>query len=181
MPRSMTARPTHLALRLLILTGVRSAPLRFCRLDQIEGDVWTVPAERMKGREGATEDFRVPLSAEALRTIEAASHFARDGWLFPSVRKGVISDATMARMMERRGMEARPHGFRSSLRDWLAEATDTPREIAETVLGHSVGGLVERAYRRTDFLDQRRIVMERWAEFVTGGTGRVVALVGAAG
>jgi hypothetical protein len=58
---------THLALRLLILTGVRSAPLRNIRLDQIEGDVWTVPAEAMKGRKGATEAFRVPLSREAQR------------------------------------------------------------------------------------------------------------------
>lgn len=159
---------THLALRLLILTGVRSAPVRFIRLDQIEGDVWTIPAQNMKGREGKTEDFRVPLSAEALRVIEQAKPLARDGWLFPSVRKGVISDATMSRLMERRGMKERPHGFRSSLRDWMAEATTTPHEIAETVLGHSVGTSVERAYRRTDFLAQRRAIMEQWALVVTG-------------
>lgn len=158
---------THLALRLLILTGVRSGPLRFLHLDQIEGDVWTIPGEAMKGRRDATPDFRVPLSNEALTIIEQAKPLARDGLLFPSVRKGVISDATMSRLMERRGMLARPHGFRSSLRDWLAEATDTAHEVAETCLGHVVGGTVERAYRRTDYLEQRRAVMARWARHVT--------------
>lgn len=171
---------THLALRLLILTGVRSAPLRFIRLDQIDGDVWTIPAQNMKGREGKTEDFRVPLSGEALRVIEQAKPLARDGWLFPSVRKGVISDATMARLMERRGMKERPHGFRSSLRDWMAEATTTPHEIAETVLGHRVGNAVERAYRRTDFLAQRRVIMEQWASVVTGKTDAEISLADAA-
>ena len=159
---------THLALRLLILTGVRSRPLRFLHLDQIDGDIWTIPAEAMKGRKDATTDFRVPLSQEAQYVIQQASAFARDGFLFPSVRKGVISDATMSRLMERRGLQARPHGFRSSFRDWLAEATDAPYEVAETCLGHKVGGSVERAYRRTDFIKQRQALMERWAQHITG-------------
>jgi len=63
----------------------------------------------------------------------------------------------------------------SSLRDWLAEATNAPHDVAETILGHVVGGTVERAYRRTDFIDQRRALMERWAQHVTGMTGAVVA------
>ena len=168
---------THLALRLLILTGVRSAPLRFLRLDQIDGATWTIPGEGMKGRKGTTPDFRVPLSPEALAIIEQAKPLARDGYLFPSIRKGVLSDATMSRMMERRGMIERPHGFRSSLRDWLAEATETPHEIAETCLGHVVGGTVERAYRRTDYLDQRRVVMARWGKQVKGENGKVLNMV----
>ncbi|WP_120442577.1 tyrosine-type recombinase/integrase [Paracoccus yeei] len=167
---------THLALRLLILTGVRSAPLRFLHENQINGDVWTIPAETMKGRRDATAEFRVPLVPEALAVIDAAKSHARDGFLFPSVRKGVISDATMSRLMERREMEARPHGFRSSLRDWLAEATDAPHDVAETMMGHVVGGAVERAYRRTDFLEQRRVLLARWAMHVTGQSGAVVKL-----
>lgn len=169
---------THLALRLLILTGARSAPIRFLREEQIDGDVWTVPGERMKGRKDATTDFRIPLSAEARSVIEEARRHARDGFLFPSARKGVISDATMSRLMERREMEERPHGFRSSLRDWLAETTDAPHEVAESCLGHVVGGKVERAYRRTDYLEQRRVLMERWAQHVTGQGGQVVRMVG---
>ncbi len=168
---------THLALRLLILTGVRSAPVRFLRFDQIEGDVWVVPGERMKGRRDATPDFRVPLCLEALEVIEQARPLGRDGFLFPSVRKGVISDMTMGRLMERMNMEARPHGFRASLRNWLAEMTDTPHEVAECCLSHVVGSTTVRAYRRTDFLEQRRIVMGRWAKHVTGQNSAVVRLV----
>ncbi|GAA6176970.1 tyrosine-type recombinase/integrase [Sulfitobacter pacificus] len=153
---------SELALRLLILTAVRSAPLRFLHLDQIDGDTWTIPAEAMKGRKDTTSNFRVPLSTEAQAVIEQAKPFARDGFLFAGVRRGVISDATMSKYMDRRGMKERPHGFRSSFRDWVAEATKTPHDIAETCLGHVAGGKVERAYRRTDFLEQRRALMERW-------------------
>lgn len=168
---------THLALRLLILTGVRSGPLRHIREEQIDGDIWTIPADDMKGRKDATSDFRVPLSPEAMSVIEQARSHARDGYLFPSIRKGVISDMTMAMFMSRAGLEARPHGFRSSLRDWIAEATETPHDIAETVLGHIVGGSVERAYRRTDFIEQRRNLMVRWSQHVTGQNGQVVKMV----
>jgi integrase len=170
---------THLALRLLMLTGVRSNPLRNIRLDEIEGDVWTVPGESMKGRKGATDDFRVPLSTEAQRIIELAKPHARNGFLFANARQGVISDTTLSRMMERRGLEARPHGFRTSLRTWLAEATDAPHEVAEAMLAHTVDGGVVRAYRRTDYLEQRAKLAERWANHVTGGAGHVVKLVGA--
>lgn len=170
--------PTHLALRLLILTGARSGPLRHIHEDQIEGDVWTIPAEAMKGPRGKTSDFRIPLSGEALAVIAEARRLTQDSYLFPSARKGVISDATMARMMERRGLEARPHGFRTSLRTWLAEATDTRREVAETMLAHKVGNKVERSYRRTDYLEERRILLERWGRLLTGEGGQVVRLVG---
>ena len=157
---------TELALRLLILTGVRSNPLRHIHEDQIADGIWTIPAEAMKGRRGATSDFRVPLSQEALRVIEQARPFARGGLLFANPRKGVLSDMTMSKFMERRGMEARPHGFRTSLRTWLAEATDAPHEVAEAMLAHVTDSNVVRAYRRTDYLDQRRDLMTLWAKHV---------------
>lgn len=169
---------SELALRLLILTAVRSGPLRHIHESQIDGDVWTVPAEAMKGRVGATSDFRVPLSCESLDVISEARKFARDGFLFPGLRKGVISDMTLTQFMDRRGLVYRPHGFRSSFRDWTAEATSTPREVAETCLGHVTGGAVERAYRRSDFLEQRRTLMERWAARCTehGESKKVVQI-----
>lgn len=173
---------THLALRLLILTGVRSAPLRFIREEQIAGDIWVIPAELMKGRKGKTEAFHVPLSHEAQAVIAEARRHARDGFLLPSVRKGVISDATMARLMERRGMEARPHGFRSSLRTWLADLENDPPpyEVAEACLAHSTGTAAAESYNRSlGYLAQRRPIMERWASHVTGGTGQVIRLAGA--
>lgn len=167
---------SNLAMRLLILTGVRSKPLRFLKLEQIEKDVWTIPGDAMKGRKGATSDFRVPLSQEAHRVVELALPHARHGFLFPNTRHGVISDMTLSRMMERRKLDARPHGFRSSLRDWLAEATDAPHEVAEAILGHVTDSGVVRAYRRTDFLEQRRVLAERWADFLSRDDGRVVKL-----
>jgi len=168
---------THLALRLLILTAVRSRPLRCFRIEQILDDDWTIPAENMKALKGKEAAFRVPLSEEAMNVIDAARAHEKGGFLFPSVRKGVISDATMARFMERAGLAARPHGFRSSFRDWAAETTDVPREVVETALGHVAGGQVERAYRRTDYLERRRVLLERWASLVTGQKTCVLSIV----
>ena len=119
----------------------------------------------MKGRKGKTSDFRVPLTPEALRVIELASQQQRDGYIFPGVNRGVISDASMARLMERRGLEARPHGFRSTLRVWLTESQQASREVAETIIAHQTGSLTERAYNRTDFLEQRRELMEAWERY----------------
>lgn len=172
--RSLGETITELALRLLILTAARSFPIRFLRAEQLDGGVWVIPGEAMKGRKDATREFRVPLSDEAKRVIELTLPLERDGYLFPSVRRGVISDATMSRFMERRGLEARPHGFRSSFRDWVAETTNTPHDVAETALGHVVGGTVERSYRRTDFLEQRFALMQCWADHLTGEAAQLM-------
>ena len=101
---SLDGSVTELALRLLILTAVRSYPLRNMHIDQVDGDIWTIPAEAMKGRVGSMSEFRVPLSAEAQTVIAEASKLRRDGFLFPGIRKGVISDMTMTKFMDRRGM-----------------------------------------------------------------------------
>ncbi|WP_273755680.1 site-specific integrase [Bartonella sp. MM73XJBT.G] len=159
---------THLALRLLILTGVRTRPLRHIREDQIEDDVWTIPAEGMKGRRDATIEFRVPLSSEALKVIKEAHPLSHNGFLFSATGRGPLAVNCMAQYMQQTGLDACPHGFRSSLRNWLAETTDAPYEVAETILSHTVGGKVERAYRRTDYLEQRRVYMDKWAAYVTG-------------
>ncbi|WP_375657354.1 tyrosine-type recombinase/integrase [Bartonella sp. CM120XJJH] len=163
-----TATLTQLALRLLILTGVRSHPLRYMREDQIEGDIWTIPAESMKGKRDATTEFRVPLSTEALKIIEQARCISKSNFIFSFSSRAPISPMVMSKYMRKIGLESCPHGFRSSLRNWLAETTDAPYEVAETILSHTVGGQVERAYRRTDYLEQRRVYMDKWAAYVTG-------------
>ena len=157
----------NLALKLLILTGVRSYAVRNAHIDQFDGKTWVIPPENMKGQLHQVSEFRVPLSLEAQEIIAIAEQFGRDGYLFAGVRRGVISDASMSRLMERRGMAERPHGFRSSLRTWLAECTNASEEVAETVLAHKVGSKVVRAYRRTDHFEERAILMERWAQHVT--------------
>lgn len=168
---------THLALRLLILTGLRSAPIRFARLEEIDGETWTVPAERMKGRLDKTSDFRVPLSTDAMDIVEDAIKLSRDGYLFPSVRKGVISDATMSALMKRRGMDARPHGFRSSFRNWAEDVANASELVAETALAHTVGSKVSRDYRTTDVFEKRRALMQAWADHVADRAGHVVKMV----
>ncbi|UNF37699.1 integrase arm-type DNA-binding domain-containing protein [Bartonella krasnovii] len=165
---SKTITMTHLALRLLILTGVRTRPLRYIHKDQIDGDIWTIPAENMKGKRDATTEFRVPLSTEALEILKQARLLSRNDFFFSATGRGPLGENCMSQYMQQIGLEARPHGFRSSLRNWLAETTDAPYEVAETILSHTVGGKVERAYRRTDYLEQRRVYMDKWAAYVTG-------------
>ncbi len=159
---------TQLALRLLILTGVRTNPLRHIRENQIDGDIWTIPAENMKRKRDTTKEFRVPLSSEALDILKQARGLSRNDFFFSATGRGSLGENCMAKYMQQIGLEACPHGFRSSLRDWLAETTDAPYEVAETILAHTVGGQVERAYRRTDYLEQRRVYMDKWAAYVTG-------------
>jgi integrase len=137
------------------------------RIEEIEDGIWTVPGEGMKGRKGKTQDFRVPLSPEALGVIEEAKRHARNGWLFPNVRKGVMSNGTMIRLMERRGLEARPHGFRSSFYGWGTETLQN-YILMEKALAHVIGNKTQQAYDRSDALDARRPLMEAWASVVTG-------------
>ncbi len=146
---------SNLALKLLILTGVRSYPLRYLRLEQIDKNIWTIPKENMKGIVGKVSDSRVPLSDEALKVIEKALPFEKNGFLFSGLKGTPIYAASMAKYMASCDLKYRPHGFLSSLRDWIAETTSTPFEIAETVLAHSIGSSVTKAYIQTDFLEQR--------------------------
>lgn len=160
----------ELALRFLILTGCRSGEVRGATMDEIDlsTGVWIIPAKRMK----AGRLHRVPLSDEAISVIRLVEPHRRNELMFPGQRGDKpLSDMTWTQWFKRRGIQARPHGFRSSLRNWLAETTNAPREVAELCLAHETGGKVEIAYRRTDFLDQRRTLMARWADHCLGGTG----------
>lgn len=164
-----------LCLRWIILTCVRSDGCLGARFDEIEGDVWTVPADRVKGARGKAKDFRVPLCDEAMRIIETARK-VDDTFLFPSYReKGNITEAALRKELAAQNEAGRPHGFRTSFRTW-AEETDQPWDLSETILGHQIKGRVERAYARSDLLDRRRIVMDRWAAHVTASSADVIAL-----
>ena len=120
----------------------------------------------MKGQVGKTADFRVPLSSAAMAVIEQVS--PREGYLFPGPRKPQLSNMALSTYMKRAGLEARPHGFRASLRTWLAEATVAPHEVAETMLAHSSGSKVVDAYRRTDYLEQRADLLGKWGKLCIG-------------
>lgn len=155
------------ALRFLILTAARTSEVRFATFDEINGDIWLLPPERTK----TGQEHRVPLTDEALSVIEIAKQAGGQILLFPSVREKPMSDATMSRFMEREGYEARPHGFRATFRTWVEEQTDTEYEVKETALGHRVDSDVVRAYQRSDRLEKRRILMEKWAKHLINPTG----------
>jgi len=150
------------ALQLLILTLARTSEIRKAEWKEFEGDIWTIPAEKTK----TGKEHRVPLTNEAIELLEAIKPYSKNGLLFPSRSGTPMTDMAMSALMRRRKLEYRPHGFRSSFRDWVAEATDAPREVAEMCLAHSVGSKVELSYRRTDYLEKRRELLENWADWV---------------
>jgi len=147
---------------------VRSASIRQMQTSQIQDGTWVISGPSLKGLKGKTSDFRVPLSGEATRIIDLALPFERDGYIFTGTRGLPISDATMARIMQRMDMDERPHGFRTSLRIWLSETEVCSFEVAETILAHSVGNKVTKAYNRTDYLFLRAQVLEKWSEYLSG-------------
>jgi integrase len=94
-----------------------------------------------------------------------------DAVLFPGLRGKPLSDAAMRKYLQQE--MGRPsltvHGFRSTFRDWAAECTNFPREIAEAALAHVLKDKTEAAYQRGDMLERRRMLMSAWAEFCTSG------------
>ena len=98
----------------------------------------------------------------------------RDGGsslVFPSVRRGKpLATTALSELLRELGIAAVPHGFRSSFRDWAAEETDHPREVAEAALAHKVRNQIEAAYRRTDLFERRRRLMDDWATYLAGET-----------
>ena len=164
--RASGAYPTtKLAFEFLVLTAARSGEVRGARWEEVDVDaaVWTVPGDRTK----TSRPHRVPLSGRALDVLQEAAK-CRDvtGLVFPSARGLVMSDMTISKLIKELGIEAVPHGFRSSFRMWAAERTSTPREVAEFALGHVVGDEAERAYQRSDLFDKRRDLMDAWARYL---------------
>lgn len=171
------SHPSHMCIKWLMMTVVRSHAGRGARYSEIEGNTWTVPPERVKGNEGDVQPFRVPLPQAALDLVEALPRFDSD-LLFQSPKKGsTISDVALTKVLRKKAGDATIHGMRTTFRTW-AQDTGQPWDVAETVLGHSIGGKVERSYARSDLLDRRRVVMEKWAAHVTGQAADVVQLRG---
>lgn len=153
-----------IALRFLILTAARTSEVRFASIYETEEDIWLIPPERTK----TGKEHRIPLTDIALQVIEIAKQTDGQTLLFPSPTGKPMSDATMSRFMEREGYKERPHGFRATFRTWVEEQTETSFEVKEAALGHVVGSDTVRAYQRSDLLEKRRVLMEGWAQFVTG-------------
>ena len=151
------------AIQFLTLTATRSGEVRGAMWDEIDGDVWAIPASRMKGN----LDHRVPLSRQAIEVLNRAREYQdTSGLIFPSVRRKMLSDNTLSKLFRELQVAGTPHGMRSAFRDWAAEKSGVPREICEFALAHVEGSAAELAYRRTDYFDARRGLMQAWADYI---------------
>lgn len=165
-------------LEFAILTAARTGEVIGARWSEIDlqGALWTVPADRMK----AGVEHRVPLSVPALAILNAMRDCRESDWVFPGGRKGKpmsnMALLVLLRRMKRSDLTA--HGFRSTFCDWSAEISSAPREVAEMALAHTVRDKVEAAYRRGDLLERRAKLMADWAEFCgrTADAGQVISL-----
>ena len=182
LPEFMTELRTNssisaMALEFTILTAVRTSESIGARWSEIDlkTGVWAIPADRMK----ASREHRVPIAGPAVALLEALPRVEGNPFLFPGARRGrPLSNMAMLELV--RGM--RPgltvHGFRSTFRDWTAENTAFPRELAEAALAHILGNATERAYQRGDLFEKRRKLMDAWVGYCGRGTmkGEVIAL-----
>lgn len=180
------------ALEFLALVAARSGEVRGARWAEIDltKNIWSVPSDRMK----MDREHRVALSADAVALLKALPRMEGNDLVFPALRGGELSDMTlsavMRRMHEAEVAEDRPgfldraskrpavpHGLRSTFRDWVAERTSYPGEMAEVALAHKISNAVEAAYRRGDMMEKRRAMMAAWAGFLGGAErGKVVRI-----
>ena len=151
------------ALEFLILTVARSGEVRLATWDEIDLDakLWTVPAERMKAGKG----HRVPLSTPALKILKSLPRFEGSPYVFASTRGGALSDMSISAVCRRMQVNAVPHGFRSSFKDWCRSSTAFADEVSELVLAHVSSDATRAAYARDELLPKRTKLMSAWAKF----------------
>lgn len=152
------------ALEFIILTAARSGGVRLATWHEIdmENKVWTIPGERMK----AGKEHKVPLTDDAILLLQSLPRFGGSEYVFPAARGGALSDMSISAVCRRMKVNAVPHGFRSTFRDWCSENTNFPREVAEMALAHAIDSAVEQAYRRGDLFKKRRRLMDSWTKFI---------------
>lgn len=174
------------ALEFAVLTAARTGEVlgaRWCEID-IREKLWTVPATRIK----SGKEHRAPLSGRAFEILKELkrAHGCEDaeGYVFEGREQGrPLSNMAFLMLLRRMGRaDLTAHGFRSTFRDWCAERTNFPSEVAEMALAHAVGDKVEAAYRRGDLFDKRRALMEAWARYCSSPipvqkiTGKVIRI-----
>lgn len=153
------------ALEFLILTASRTGEVigaTWAEIDQAK-KIWVIPAERMK----AEREHRVPLTAPAMAIVKSLPQIDGNPFIFPGLRRRrPLSNMAMLTLLGRMGYEhVTAHGFRSTFRDWAAEQTNFPREVAERALAHRLKDKTEEAYQRGDLFRKRRHLMEAWAKY----------------
>lgn len=155
---------TSKALAFTILTATRNNEVREAKWHEIDlnAGIWSIPEERMK----AEREHRVPLTQECLAVLEEAKKFKVNDYVFPGLSKNrPLSNQSLLKLLKTIHPTLTVHGFRSSFRDWCAEMTAYPREVAEAALAHSLTSATEAAYQRGDLLEKRREMMTTWATY----------------
>ena len=152
-------------LQFLILTAARSIEARGAKWDELdlEGGVWTIPADRMKTH----RPHRVPLSDAALRVLTDTPRIVGQPLVFSGARRGRLSDVALTKAVRAFDATATVHGFRSAFREWAAEQTSVPAAVCELALAHVNKDRVEAAYQRSDLFEKRRALMLAWAHYVS--------------
>jgi integrase len=170
------------ALEFLILTATRTSETtgaRWSEIDMAKGE-WRIPKERMKTRKKMKGPHRVPLSARSLEILRDMSRGRTGEFVFPSRKRDKhLSNGAFLAVLDRMGRgDITAHGFRSTFRDWAAEQTNYPRDVAEMALAHAIGDKVEAAYRRGDLFAKRARMMADWAKHcdTVAKAGNVVAI-----
>ena len=151
------------ALEFAILTAARSGEVRGMTWDGVDLDakVWTIPEDRIK----AGRLHKVPLSDAAIAILEALPRFADVPFVFPSYKGEMLSNNGLLSVMKRMGLDAVPHGFRSTFKDWARNCANYPDEVSELALAHVNSDSTRAAYARDELLPQRAMLMSEWAEF----------------
>jgi integrase len=166
-----------------ILTAARTGEvmgITWAEID-LEKAVWTIPPDRMK----ADKEHRVPVSEKAVVILRKRREAAVSEFVFPGAQANKpLSNMAFLQLLKRMGRgDLTAHGFRSTFRDWAAERTAYPREVAEMALAHTIGDKVEAAYRRGDLFEKRRKMMNAWADYCgtvhEAGADKVVPIKGA--
>lgn len=170
---ALRARPelSARALEFAILTAARSGEAlnaAWSELD-LENEVWTIPAERMK----AKREHRVPLCGRALEILRELREVATDNpYVFPGRKPNrPLSDMALEMTLRRMKVDVTAHGFRSTFKDWSMEHTAHPGELSEMALAHAVRDKTEKAYRRGDLFKKRHALMADWDAFCGSGEG----------
>lgn len=173
---SSASEMARIAFEFLILTAARTGEVLGATWSEVDvkAGTWTVPADRMK----AGKPHVVPLAPRALQLLDRARELAsgKGDHVFEGRPGRPFSNMVFLMTLRRMGVKATVHGFRSAFRDWVAERTNVPGEVAELALAHAISSKVEAAYRRSDLLEKRRDLMKRWASFCTGNVGSVVRM-----
>jgi len=150
-----------LALEFAILNASRTGEVLGGLRSEIDGDIWTISANRMKAR----KEHREPLTGRSLEILAMAKAMDENSQYLFSRNGKPLSNMAMPMLLRRLNSNITVHGFRSTFRDWVSEETSHSPEVAEMALAHTIKNKVEAAYRRKDLLERRRILMRDWLNF----------------